>query len=631
MSFSRSEPPPDDIHALPQYGFGSDVDFDQLISQNRFLFRVYTPKERSPFFDDTDPFFLAPKFDERYSSSPNSDWGSSLAPGSYTDVATHMDWTTRPASPYVSLSFSFIWSIWEAMRRYHLGMKKDVQIAIIDSIALHKKAYTAVQLLRLASPKERRREYWRWYRYAQESQLVLAYGGVSGTAVLASIPLLSIIPKMPAYFLQTDSNSITGNPLAYVAWDYTKRKPNYRQFCHDMTSRFFGLSPESRLQETTTGSVRLALTLLRPWFHGEVVKDFALASSTLCWLAVVIAQWPAQWWARNHEELWKIVRAMVLALAEELQQKYQVQQNDESLQLHHVIDELEGAVSAYEKKMSLMKTVDESRWSAPPSAVEPQESYNSFPDVAPAGRPHLEVTFSLPAIPLRPTLYETPITPPASPRVSMSFPSSTSKPAQIITSSSDRSSKTEYEFHDTASLGEIASKKPVESQSPKLPSENLCSPTARPVDYSVEHDVTEVSVESHDNLPEDEEALESLSNALTPPNGRSSPVLAASYDSNTSAFEILSEPPTPILLETSQSTPPTLEKCEVGLEFPSTLNNRKTDEECFPITSLKDEENPKSSIISLPLERAPIIIPPLPASRLSSPFVSCRRGAPSYI
>lgn len=146
---------------LPQYGFGSTVDFSSLIEHNRFLFRVYTPKERSPFFDSTEPFFIAPRFDERYRNpSPGGpmnlelDGPTAIANATYQDIARHMDWTTRSLSPFISTSFSAIWAIWEAVRRYHHGVKQDVHIAIIDAHALSERATTAAYLLTKASPQE---------------------------------------------------------------------------------------------------------------------------------------------------------------------------------------------------------------------------------------------------------------------------------------------------------------------------------------------------------------------------------------------------------------------------------------------------------------------------------------------
>ncbi|KAG6881652.1 hypothetical protein C0995_001185, partial [Termitomyces sp. Mi166 len=144
--------------SLPRYGFSTDVEFDKLVKDNHFLFRVYTPKPSSPFFDDTEPFFVAPKFNAKWTQSPEEIVRSPFRyensgryVGSYEDVATHMDFSTKSSSPYVSTSFSFIWSIWEALRRYHLRVKKDIEIAVIDASAVSRRAATAVQLLQARS------------------------------------------------------------------------------------------------------------------------------------------------------------------------------------------------------------------------------------------------------------------------------------------------------------------------------------------------------------------------------------------------------------------------------------------------------------------------------------------------
>lgn len=140
--------------SLPQYGFGAEVAFDALIDTNPFLFRVYTPKHSASktvsTSDDSDvPFFLAQQFqnDPLASSSKSS-------PASYTDVANHMDWTTKSTSPFVSSSFSFAWALWEAVRRYHGNMKHDVEIAVIDARLVADRAVTAVEILRKSKTKE---------------------------------------------------------------------------------------------------------------------------------------------------------------------------------------------------------------------------------------------------------------------------------------------------------------------------------------------------------------------------------------------------------------------------------------------------------------------------------------------
>jgi len=135
--------------SLPQCGFATDIDFDSLIKANRFLFRVYTPKEGS-VADDSDAYFIAPRFNEQVARSPidlpNVKFPETVV-GTYAEVARHMEWTTKASSCYVSSSFSFAWAIWEAVKRYHVGVKKDVQIAVIDASALGGRGATALQLL----------------------------------------------------------------------------------------------------------------------------------------------------------------------------------------------------------------------------------------------------------------------------------------------------------------------------------------------------------------------------------------------------------------------------------------------------------------------------------------------------
>lgn len=146
---------------LPQYGFGPELGFDTLVQNNPFIFRVYTPKSsesvnRTP--EPSQPYFVGQKFDETYTlaAEPLPTKQCIDASTTYDDVVGHMDWTRRSSSPYISTSFSFTWSIWEALRRYHLNLKHDVEIAVIDGRALseYRYAVTAVQLLRKCRSKE---------------------------------------------------------------------------------------------------------------------------------------------------------------------------------------------------------------------------------------------------------------------------------------------------------------------------------------------------------------------------------------------------------------------------------------------------------------------------------------------
>ncbi|KAH7928886.1 hypothetical protein BV22DRAFT_1082208 [Leucogyrophana mollusca] len=337
---------------LPQYGFGPEHTFDGLIQDNPFLFRVYTPKQRSPFFDTTEPYFVGQKFDESFAQSaeqlPRSPGDSIASTSTYQDVAQHMDWTQRHMSPYISTTFSFVWAIWEATRRYRVGLKHDIEIAIIDSRLLAGRAATALELLRKGEPKERHLDYWKWYRFALESQDVLVHGSIPPSAVLASVPLLSIVDKLPSYFLSQDSENEGTSPFDHLSWDTMDRKPSFRQFCQDMSDQFLRLSTELRLRDATGSSVRLAMAFLRPWFHSVVYDDFATATAKVCDLAFIIAQWPAQWWSRDHVEMWDVIRSLVQAVGEEVREKHRGDAVREVTRLQGVVEELERVLSDYE-------------------------------------------------------------------------------------------------------------------------------------------------------------------------------------------------------------------------------------------------------------------------------------------
>ncbi|KAF9453342.1 hypothetical protein P691DRAFT_62035 [Macrolepiota fuliginosa MF-IS2] len=416
---STHPPMPTSEGALPQSGFGAESNFESLLKDNPFLFRIYTPKERSPFFDDTDPYFLAPKFNERCVRSPVEirdhtqlidEWEVT-----YSDVAKHMDWTTRMASPFISTSFSFAWCIWDALRRFHQGVKKDVQVAIIDGRAVADRAMTAVELLNKSLPNQRNKEYWKWQRFSQESQSVLVYGSIPGTAVLASIPLLAILRHLPSYFLQPGYHGLNSdNPLIGIGWDYTERKTSYRRFCRDMASRFHGLNTEEKLADTTAGSLALALAFLRPWFHQAVDVDNRQAVQSLTDLAFIIAQWPGRWWINEHPETHELIHAMTLTLYEELREKHGLQVKDEVLRLQGVVDELHEVVREYEDKFSSLGKrfkANQSRKPIPTLFINPAAPVFSPPIHTPSP-PQLRIT------PLPASKIQTPLTPPDTPKSS---------------------------------------------------------------------------------------------------------------------------------------------------------------------------------------------------------------------
>jgi len=461
--------------SLPQYGFGTECEFDVLVKNAQFLFRVYTPKPRSPFSDPSDPFFVGQKFDDRYTQVPTDLFESRSSPpkisqiASYADVIHHMDWTTRYSSPYITTSFSFMWAIWEALRRYHEQVKHDVEIAIIDARAVADKAMTTVQLLRQALPKERHHDHWRWYHSAQESQAVLVHGFIPGSAVLASIPLLSIIQKLPSYFLQENIHNSKPTPLTRLAWDFTQKKPSYRQFCQAMSERFLCLSVEERLHDTTVGSVRLALTFLRPWFQHAILEHAQEASVTVSALALAIAQWPARWWMQDHAENWDIITDIVRVLVEELQH----QKNTEIARLEAVVDELEHVVSDYEWSLLTRSNdtgQDEPRQSgdvvlssaasstaadsAPPSVTSsPSRKVHLSLPSAPSEVPCADVFHSL--SPVLPTDFIRSLSCFSQPDNEKSSPSASPPPSPTTSSSSSAETET-YDDHDHLPDAQIA-------------------------------------------------------------------------------------------------------------------------------------------------------------------------------
>lgn len=128
---------------------------------------------------------------------------------------------------------------------------------------------------------------------------------------------------------------------------------------------------ELRVRDTAAGSVRLAVAFLRPWFHQTVRDDFELAKTKLCELALVIAQWPGQWWARDHAEIWELTRLMVQTLSEEVREKQKYEVGEEVKTLQSFVDNLEGMVRMYQSQVAAKaaKSRASSQW--PQKALYP--------------------------------------------------------------------------------------------------------------------------------------------------------------------------------------------------------------------------------------------------------------------
>ena len=196
----------------------------------------------------------------------------------------------------------------------------------------------------------RHKDHWKWYRFALESQDVLVWGHIPGTAVLASVPLLQILAKLPSYFLYHDIADAKDSPLFKLGWEYTHKKPSYRQFCQTMTDRFMQMPIDRRLRDTTAGSVRLALAFLRPYFHQHISDNFTTATQNVFDLSYVIAQWPGQWWAREHPEIRDLVRCIVHMIGEEMREARRVQALADATKMQDIVGGLEQLAQNYDAR-----------------------------------------------------------------------------------------------------------------------------------------------------------------------------------------------------------------------------------------------------------------------------------------
>jgi hypothetical protein len=140
------------------------------------------------------------------------------------------------------------------------------------------------------------------------------------------------------------------SPLFKLGWDHTTKKPSFRQFCQAMTDRFMQMAVDRRLRDTTAGSVRLAVALLRPYFHDRISDDFTSATRTVFELSYVIAQWPGQWWVREHPEIRDLVRCIVHMIGEEMREARRVQALADATKMQDIVGGLEQVIKDYESR-----------------------------------------------------------------------------------------------------------------------------------------------------------------------------------------------------------------------------------------------------------------------------------------
>ena len=219
---------------------------------------------------------------------------------------------------------------------------------------------------------------------------------------------------MPSYFLRKDLQILDGNPLDQVAWDYAKHKSSYRRFCQHMSKLFSSRPAEIRLRDCTAGAVRLALSFLRPFFHSVVQEDFDVAISYLRTFALTISQWPSQSWVNDHPEVQKVIESMVLALGEELREKYRHQQQEEISRLQIIIDGLQYAARTQDSH-TVLNNVEVDSDGDFEIEYEESDEPTLVTMLPPSVRKRPSLEMSIAVLPRMPVSFQTPITPPDSP------------------------------------------------------------------------------------------------------------------------------------------------------------------------------------------------------------------------
>jgi hypothetical protein len=234
--------------------------------------------------------------------------------------------------------------------------------------------------------RRRHRDHWKFYRFASEAQDVLVFGYIPPSAVLSSVPLVSLLPKLPSYFLRedapedadADADAAKAAPFAQLAWD-ARSAPSFKTFCQDLSERFLRAPDAQRLRDTSAGAVRLAIALLRPFVHralrggpaaspakgAALGVDVAEVERVAGALALGIAQWPAQWWARDRAEIAGLVAGTVQLVTEEVADTRRAQALRE-------VDRLQAVVAGLQRSATSLAERVPTQAPAPPPARAPQ-------------------------------------------------------------------------------------------------------------------------------------------------------------------------------------------------------------------------------------------------------------------
>ncbi|KLO12158.1 hypothetical protein SCHPADRAFT_998330 [Schizopora paradoxa] len=278
---------------------------------------------------------------------------------SLSALLSHLDPGTRHSSSYVSASMSFFYALWEAVRRYRINVKHDVEIAIIDGKdfieddgeeGTVQRVYTVDEMMHMkesdSTVKLDDPSIAKPLAHLVASQTTLIQGTIASSAVYSSLQLRDVIPALPGYFFKHEDGRQTFDSKTFesLIWDAfasssspekkRRSQTSFRQFCATATRAFLSdeRSHGDRIRDSTTGAVNLAGTLVGRWakarikevlnqervFGGEDEDPFADPPNpeelrqkqlddardeitlVITHLTMLIAAWPSRSWFDTH-------------------------------------------------------------------------------------------------------------------------------------------------------------------------------------------------------------------------------------------------------------------------------------------------------------------------------------------
>jgi hypothetical protein len=161
---------------------------------------------------------------------------------SHCDAINHsLSYRLRLPSPFVWMSFSFIYVLWEALRRnqrLHIPQSK-IQIWFIDTVSLKRcrpvrsSLFHAVELIQKCegSCTAQAEHHTTALDFASVFDEVLVLGGVPTEAIIGCVSLPELLPLLPPYFFTQEPNGspVLGDCLVYNTPERLALRDGYTQ------------------------------------------------------------------------------------------------------------------------------------------------------------------------------------------------------------------------------------------------------------------------------------------------------------------------------------------------------------------------------------------------------------------